>query len=135
MSDACDGSQYAVVRLPRDGSVHMPGQEAIAAQRDFAELALQMRRKRSRELASDALAGPAWDILLDLFVKRVDGEPTSTSHLCAGASAPPSTALRYVALLERARLIKRDHRRGDARDGTIELTEEGFDKMRRLLTV
>ena len=134
MSGRRDDPQFVVVRLPRGAQPSLSEEEVIAAQRDFAELALQTRRKRGRLLATDVLADCAWDMLLDLFVNRVDGKLTSTPSLCARTSAPPSTAMRYVALLERAGLVEQVQPHGDATHPTIGLTQEGFAKIQRLLT-
>lgn len=49
---------------------------------------------------------PAWDILLDLHANGLRGRPVSTTAACIAANVPATTALRYIAQLKRAGLIR-----------------------------
>ena len=74
------------------------------------------RRRRERAFGPHAslLADPAWDIMLDLFAAHAEDRRVSVSSACVAACVAPTTALRWIASLERRDLIER---RPDERDG------------------
>ena len=52
-------------------------------------------------------ADPAWDILLDLYVARIEDADVSISGACVAAAVPATTALRWIRQMEREGLIGR----------------------------
>ena len=52
-----------------------------AAARAKASALLDLRKRREESLGAALFADPAWDILLDLFVRHIDGSKTSTTRL------------------------------------------------------
>ena len=83
---------------------------------------------------ADLLGEPAWDLLLDLFVAHGEGRSISTSSACLAACVPPTTALRWIRLLEERELIEL---RADPRDGRrrfVRLTPGGLTLMRASLS-
>jgi hypothetical protein len=54
------------------------------------------RRKRAEFVPSALLAEPAWDILLDLYIRQAQGKRTTVSSACVGAIVPATTALRWL---------------------------------------
>ncbi|WP_407822113.1 winged helix DNA-binding protein [Sphingomonas arvum] len=68
--------------------------------------------------------------MLDIFVCDLVQQRNPTSVVGRSAGIPHSTALRWLAALERRRLIKREPDRTDARRVYVTLTNEGFTKMR-----
>lgn len=150
--------EYVVIRLPvklrlaeleqikaaTDGQFNLgraaplsaePANDAMLVfQRDLAARKLRVRRMRERELGANLFADPAWDMLLDLFVQRVDGKATSVSTACIGSSAPPTTALRYLTMLEEAGLVHRTPASDDARRVFVALSDQAFLAMQRLLS-
>jgi hypothetical protein len=91
------------------------------------------RQMRSRFFDSALLGEPAWDMLLDLFIHRVQGRRLSTSSLCLGANAPHATGLRWIAILEREGLVRRGSAANDARVRLVDMTPKGFRLMRRFI--
>lgn len=88
------------------------------------------RRLRARVFSAALLFGePAWDILLDLFIAELEGKSLSVTAACLGASVPTSTGLRWLAILEDQRLIRRENDPRDARRVFLHLTEDGFERM------
>lgn len=64
---------------------------------------LYYRKRRDREQMfgnSDLFADPAWDILIDLFIAREEGNQISVSSACIAAAVPGTTALRWINVLE-----------------------------------
>jgi hypothetical protein len=106
----------------------------LGSLRDLAARKLRVRRRRERELGAHLFADPAWDMLLDLFVQRVDGKTTGVSSACIGSSAPPTTALRYLTMLEDAGLVHRMPASDDARRVLVALSDKAFFAMQRLLS-
>lgn len=73
-------------------------------------LALRLHRareRRGRHLRPEILGEPAWDMLLWLYIETRRQRSVSVSSLTCAASAPPTTALRYIGeMVERGELIR-----------------------------
>lgn len=91
------------------------------------------RRLRDRDLAKDLFGEPAWDMLLDLFVRGVQGKKTTVSSLCIASGVPPTTALRWIGTLHETGFITREESDQDHRVVYVTLSMEGFRAMRRYL--
>ncbi|HEX7753458.1 MAG TPA: response regulator [Novosphingobium sp.] len=66
---------------------------------DFIRELLKKEAKR-REIGGGELFGdPAWEMLLDLLLAKVEGRQVSVSSACIASGAPMSTALRLVRRL------------------------------------
>jgi DNA-binding transcriptional ArsR family regulator len=66
-------------------------------------------------------------MLLDLAAVKAEGEEISVSAVCISSGAPQSTALRKLASLEAAGLIRRIQDDRDRRRISVELTEAGSE--------
>ena len=93
----------------------------------FAERLLRLRARRKDFIGHALFRDPAWDMLLDLFSAHERGDRLSVSALCYASGVPPTTALRHLDRLEKARLMTRhddpvDHRRSwvDPTPSTVE---------------
>src|SRR6056297_2886905 len=53
--------------------------------------------------------GPYIDILLDLFVNEAIDRDVAVSDACIASRAPPTTALRWLGVLEKAGFIQKRH--------------------------
>lgn len=97
----------------------------MATSRDFKRI-LQLRATRRVARTGQFLDWPAWDILLDLAgVQHGSEQHPSVSAVCVSSGAPQSTALRKLAALERAKLIRRYAHEQDRRRICVVLTEAG----------
>lgn len=97
---------------------------------DAAVDAYNMRRHREKVFGETQLFGePTWDILLDLFIAELRNVKMQTTSVCIGAQVPQTTALRWLALLEREKLVRRYRDRDDSRRVYIQLTELALRKM------
>jgi len=91
----------------------------------------EARRTRDQHFAGRALfADPAWDILLDLFIREAQGEPVSVKSASVGSNVAPSTALRWLKVLESEGLIISRDDSEDRRCRLVTLTSDG----RRIMT-
>lgn len=94
-----------------------------------AETFFRIRRGRREIFGTSLFSDPAWDMLLDLYIARGRGWHVSTSWTCAATNCPPSTALRWLELLERDGLIERYDDDLDKRVRCVALTSKGVEGM------
>lgn len=89
------------------------------------------RRLRDRSLPAELFGEPAWDMLLDLTIADMAGRPTLVTGLTASSGAPMSTALRYIALMEKAGLLSRHDDPRDRRRVLLRLMPDAREAMER----
>lgn len=98
---------------------------------DYAKRAYDERRQRDAIFNDPDLFGePGWDILLDLMHAEHKGKRISVTSACIGSTAPPTTALRWIKILESKGLIERFIDERDGRRNFIRLSHSGLMKMR-----
>lgn len=91
------------------------------------------RRLRDRHLHGELFGEPAWDMLLDLFIRGVDGKRTSVTSLAVASGVPPTTALRWIGTLQDAGLVVREEAEHDRRVAYLALSAAGYQSIRRFL--
>lgn len=90
---------------------------------------IRARRLRDQYFSGDLFADPAWDMLLDLLLARLERRPVAVSSLCIAAAVPPTTALRWIKRLTDEGIFVRS---ADPRDGRrifIGLSDEAAEGM------
>jgi hypothetical protein len=101
----------------------------------LAERLLRRRRQREAFFGKHLFADPCWDMLLDLYVSRKKRlRPMSVSSLCIASAVPATTALRWIDTLVQEGLVVRQPDPRDKRRVLVSLTDEGSDKLDKLLT-
>lgn len=70
-----------------------------AALADFIRELLRKEARRRGIGGGDLFGDPAWEMLLDLLLAKVEGRQVSVSSACIASGAPMSTALRLVGRL------------------------------------
>lgn len=90
-----------------------------------AEALYRLRQRRSSYIDRELLGEPGWDILLDLYVHEGKGKRLSVTSVCAGSNVPTSTALRWLAMLEKSGLVRREISATDRRRSFVDLTQQG----------
>jgi nucleotide-binding universal stress UspA family protein len=94
------------------------------------------RRRRDRAFEGLQLFGePAWDILLDVAAAEAKGDRLQVTSVCIGACVPETTALRWIGVLERRGLLRREHDLTDQRRSFVRLTTEGARRLRAYFAV
>lgn len=88
------------------------------------------RARRQKYFRNHLLGEPAWDMLLALFIARVEGRQLSTTSACVAAQAPTTTAMRALDVLERDSMVRRYRIPSDRRLAMVELTDAGFDQLK-----
>lgn len=123
-------------RIVRSASTPSPNSQALDGQSldeidNFAPvLVYKARRLRDRVFNDPTLFGePAWDILLDALVSEQSDRPISITSACTAASVPPTTALRWISLLQQKELLTRANDAADKRRSFVRLTAHGTRKM------
>lgn len=91
----------------------------------FAKEMYNARRIRSRHFDKNIFGEPAWDMLLDLYVRSNSGHRTSVKSLCLASDVPETTALRWIGLLVDAALVIRKDDESDRRRVFLSLTPSG----------
>lgn len=79
------------------------------------------------------LTSPAFDTLLDLYINAASQRSVSVTSACIGTSCPPTTALRWIRLLEKQGLVSRSSDPLDRRKTYLVLTNEGIQKVEFLI--
>ena len=98
---------------------------------DHAKRVYDERRQRDAIFNDPDLFGePGWDILLELMHAEHKGKRISVTSACIGSTAPPTTALRWLRILENKGLIERFVDERDGRRSFIRLSQAGLTKMR-----
>lgn len=110
-------------------------QEAIARHAAIAREVYAVRRRRHKALPSDLFGEPTWDILLDLYIAAREDRRVPTTSACIGAHVPPTTALRWLRILETRGLIEREDDGRDGRRTFVRLTRHGLDAMDQTLAM
>lgn len=113
----------------RDGTLSEDAQSLVTKVRSV----VRFRDLRRKVFAPDLFADPAWDLLLDIFACDLSQQRMSVTAACHSARVPPTTALRWLKVLEENGLIVRTSDPRDGRRIFVSLTEEGFTKMRILV--
>lgn len=96
---------------------------------------IRARRMRERIFQGGLLSDPAWDMLLDLKAAELEQVAVSTTDLCIAAAAPPTTALRWISVLEKAGLVERCPDPQDRRRTFIRLSSSGSGSMSTYLEI
>lgn len=100
-----------------------------AATERYIRNMLKFRRHRDRFFTAELFADPAWDILLELYAAALGQQRVPVSKLCTAAAVPPTTALRWINLLEAEGLIDRKDDPIDARRKFVMLSAKALDAM------
>ncbi|MCT2400175.1 winged helix DNA-binding protein [Novosphingobium mangrovi (ex Huang et al. 2023)] len=123
-------SQIETSQLATDDAEDLPEPPTVQDWLEAVLDAYNMRRQREKIFEDCQLFGePTWDILLDLFIAELKNTRMQTTSVCIGAQVPQTTALRWIALLEREGLVHRYKDRNDSRRVYIQLTERALRKM------
>lgn len=92
---------------------------------------LDARRERSHYLPTTAVSERAWDMMLELFHAELTRRRVGMTGLCLASGVPMATAIRHIATLVDAGLVRRIEDQHDKRRVYIELTPDVSTAMRR----
>lgn len=89
------------------------------------DLEIKLRHLRNKQFPGGYFSDFAWDILLDLDKAAREGRRFVVSDAGADAGVPLTTAVRYIAKLERDGYIERETDPNDRRRTFVSLTDRG----------
>lgn len=99
-----------------------------------AQKALRDRQVRSDFVGNAEMFGePAWDILLDLFIRQAQDENVSIKAACLSPATRASTLLRWLNVLVDNGLLVCENDPSDQKQRLIRLTAAGYEGMLRYL--
>lgn len=90
---------------------------------------LRARRARDTYFGEEMFADPAWDALLHIYTFYLSEYRVSVSGLGHASGVAPTTALRWIKVLETKGLIQRHADPFDGRRFFLELSDEGARRM------
>ena len=92
---------------------------------EAASRALEAEQERAHHFGADMFPNPGWAMLLQIFVSRAKGGAVDTDMLCAAAGVPETVALRHLAVLVSAKLVRRQPHGGKPETSCLALTAAG----------
>lgn len=134
LADELAGAARLVEHNPgNDNIATSKGEPApLAAPREYFEALLIQRRERERCFGSELFSEPAWDIMLELMIARIDGREMRISELGVGHHSPGAITGQYVAALVEAKLIERYDCTEGSPDCHLVLSSEAARRMAEL---
>jgi DNA-binding MarR family transcriptional regulator len=96
---------------------------------EAAHRALRAEQERSELFGPDLFPNPAWAMLLHLFVSDTEGRPVTSSGICAAAGVTETVALRNLAVLVTAKLVRRQPQPGNPGAIYLTLTPAGKERL------
>ena len=87
------------------------------------------RGLRLHTLDRNLFSEPAWDLLLDLYIREKSGSRSSVTSACIGSRAPHTTALRHISALCKSKWISRIPDDADKRRFWLALTPMAMTKL------
>jgi hypothetical protein len=111
-----------------------PSKERIQVALEAARKAVRDREARADFVGNQEIFGePAWDILLDLFIRQANESHVSARGAMTHSGAGPSTVVRWLSVLEQNGLIQTMPDPSDSKHSLIQLTPAGYEGMLRYL--
>ncbi len=95
----------AETSIAHDGEIPRPANSSDNSEVDEAQIcafirdALKQEARRRKIGAGELFGDPAWEMLLDLLLAKMEDRQVSVSSACIASGAPMSTALRLVRRL------------------------------------
>lgn len=100
---------------------------------EMCRLLVSMRGVVGEALGFTVCANPIWDMLLDLYLARVELREVYLWPLCIASHCPLSTAHRKVLFMERYGLVVRSKIGRDRRRINVAMTDKGAGLMDGIL--
>lgn len=101
----------------------------------IARAILHLRRQRKEDFDGSLFGEPAWEMLLELYVRDASGSVSTVAELLAISDAPVSTAARWLVHLDKLGFVTRRSHPLDAKTEFVDLTAEAKGALERHLAV
>ncbi len=113
--------------------VAVPSPNRVVVRADDIRTMVRLRRRRDQLFAGELFADPAWDMMLDLMIARIERLRVAVSSLCIAAAVPATTALRWIKTLTETGIFVRVDDPTDRRRVFIELSDDAARSILDLL--
>lgn len=90
---------------------------------------MERRRLREKGFRPTFFGEPAWEMLLELYIRESSGASTTVEQLQAGSGSPASTVERWLQLLERDGLVNRRSHPVDHGTEFVELADPARESL------
>ena len=109
-----------------------PGENAstLEVRADIVSSAIQAWRERTRHLPAELFSDPAWGMLLELLHGEIEQRRVNISRLRRASNVAPSTADRWLKVLEERALVVRPAVPSDPAKAIVELTPRASTALR-----
>jgi hypothetical protein len=88
------------------------------------------RSLRSRYFNENYFSGgAAWNMLLDLAASQIEGKRISVTSVCLASQVPPTTALRWISILEDDGMILKENDYSDKRRTFIRISDHAMNSI------
>jgi DNA repair protein RadC len=94
---------------------------------------LERRRLRDAEFGASLFGEPAWESLLELYIRESSGLSTTAAQLRAASTGPSSTSERWLKKLEQEGLVRRRAHPASNDSEFVELTDAARTSLERYL--
>lgn len=94
---------------------------------------MERRRLREEEFRPTFFGEPAWEMLLELYIRESSGTSTTVAQLQARSGSPASTVGRWLHLLDREGLVSRRPHPVDHGTEFVELADRARESLERYL--
>lgn len=94
---------------------------------------LELRKTREEVIGAGLFSDPAWDILLTLYVSKIQQVRLKQTCVIDESGVPATTVFRWLNSLEERGFIWRSNHPTDARSNLVELSDAAAAKMTILL--
>lgn len=85
------------------------------------------RSLRSKYFNADYFSGEAaWNMLLDLAAAQIEGKRIAVTSACIASGVPPTTALRWITVLEDDGMILKENDFSDKRRTFLRISDHGM---------
>lgn len=122
----CDGRSVSTTRGRLDGAADQP---VLRRALGLARALVAAQDLRARRFRAGLFADPAWNMLLDLFIARLEGRAICVSSLCIAARVPATTAHRWIRGMEQHGEIVRRADPIDGRRFYLAMSDQAFMAM------
>lgn len=93
----------------------------------------EFRRLREKHFPAYFFGEPAWNMLIDLFIEDIQGRRVSVTSAGIASRGPPTTALRWIALMHGEGLVERQASATDRRRTWLSLTPKGSSMIKKYI--
>lgn len=126
-------ARFDLVREAAVAAGIMPMTPTRSRKEERVHRILKLRRSRNELFGTNLFGEPAWDMLLDLYAAHLESGRVSISSLCIASGVPPTTALRWISLLERGGWLRREPDAHDRRRYFVMLTPKSLAALERFI--